>query len=149
MKKSFLYIAILLFAMVSCHTNSGVTKFGQEIPFSKAEGYFFRNNLAVPERPLIIESKEDLERSFGYATTMSSRPTTIDFSNQAALAIVLPETDRPTDIVVKNIVKQHKDTLVVNCSVTRGESASYTMLPMTMVVIPKADVARVVVSREE
>ena len=107
------------------------------VNYREASGYFFKNNQPCPKDILVITNKAELERHFGYAATMSQRPTEVDFSKEAVLAIVLPETDLSTDIGIKGITSK-QGSLTVNYKVNTGAKNSYTIQPMRMIVVDKS-----------
>ena len=127
--KSIILIVCAI-AMAACSTASKVN-------FTEANGYFFKNNQPIPTDVLVIQSKAQMEQYFGYATTMSTRPTDVDFQSQAVIAIVLGETDTATEVKISDI-KLQDGNAVVTYKVVTGEKQSYTMLPMAMVVVDRA-----------
>ena len=149
MKRIVFGMLALAMAVAACQTGNNTAQSAQNVPFEVANGYFFRNDKAIPERPLVITSQEQLSEYFGCATTMSSRPTAIDFTTHAVIAVVVPPTSVSTDIVTKSITSEGTDTLVVNYSVNRGDSITYTMQPMAMMVIAKERLLNNVVGNAE
>ncbi|MCF0160567.1 MAG: hypothetical protein HUJ99_07225 [Bacteroidaceae bacterium] len=121
---------------------------GIDVTFKEAKGYFFKTGQPVPDDALVIRSKEELEQHFGYAATLSSRPTEIDFSQQAAIAVVLPETDRATEIRIHGVTSKGQD-LEVTYFVTTGESQSYTIQPMAMIIVSQERVTGQVILSEQ
>ena len=119
------------------------------VSFADAKGYFFKNNQPNPVNPVVIQSQEQLEKQFGYATTMDSRPTSVDFSKQAVIAIVLPETDRATEVKIKSIVPDANARLFVKYHVSVGKQQGYTIQPMAMVVVDKSSLKSNVVAVAE
>ena len=147
MKKIIFAIATLALILGSCRSNSAVSS--QEVKFKNADGYFFRNDRTVPDKPLVMTSKEQLEDNFGYAATMAFHPTEIDFANFAAIGIVVPPANQETDIVVKSVTKQSDNTLLVTYKVKKGSKLSYTIQPLKIVTIPKSLLLPNVISKEE
>ncbi|MCF0198657.1 MAG: hypothetical protein HUK02_04945 [Bacteroidaceae bacterium] len=139
MKRLFFCVAALLLILMACYVKPGEKAVAKDVAFEVASGYFFRNDRPVPAAPLVMTSQAELENYFGYATTMSSRPTAIDFTQQAALAIVEAPTQRHTDIEVTAIRRPTPDTLTVNYRVSVGDSLTYTLQPVTLVLIPRTD----------
>ena len=148
MKKVFFCMIALVIMLASCRSNTSSTATNQEVDFQVANGYFFRNDKAVPERPIVITSQQVLEEYFGYAATMSAKPTQIDFTKQAALAIVMQPTNVNTEIAVNSIVEHQNDTLLMNYSLSTGDSISYTIQPMAIVVISKENLLPNVEAKE-
>ena len=72
------------------------------------------------------------------ATTMGKdgKPTPIDFSKQFVLAIVLPVTDFATEInPVK--VEEKGDSLLYSYEVKTGEKQSYSIQPVSIIILDK------------
>lgn len=140
MKKILLAIAMLS-AMTACTSNSTeaakVNGESSEVVFEVARNYFFKNNQQIPSSPKIT-TEEEFNRLFGMATVMGKDggPTSIDFTNQFVLAIVLPVTDMATEI---NPVKVE----VKNCSlfytyeVKTGEKQTYSIQPVSIIILDK------------
>lgn len=143
MKRNILAIisAAVLFAMVlaSCSSNRSVVASnengGKNVAYTLARNYFFRNDAKIPADPKIT-SQAQLESLFGMATHMGAdgRPTEINFKKQMGVAIVLPETDRATEIKV-NSVSSNGQQVTVNYDVVRGEHRSYSIQPMELLII--------------
>jgi hypothetical protein len=91
----------------------------------------------IPEYPKIV-SEEEFNKLFGMATTMGEdgKPTAIDFTKQFVLAIVLPETDFATEInPIK--VEEKGDTLLYTYNVMKGEKQTYSIQPVSIIIIDK------------
>jgi hypothetical protein len=112
------------------------------IPYSVVEGYFVRNDVQMPVNPK-IETAEDFDRLFGAATTMSRKPTQIDFSRQFVVAIILPETAYSTEITPLNIRKTWRRRLTVQYKVTVGAAQTYTVRPLLLLVIDRINKGKV------
>lgn len=130
MVKIFAFIAITAaFALSSCG--------GDEVSFRKGESYFVRND--VGQLPDFITSDAERDSVLGMATTMFSIPTPIDFNTEVAVPVALPETNVETDIQIASL-QADGDTLVVKCDVRRGQAVSYTMRPLAIAIVNKADI---------
>ena len=72
----------------------------KEVAFGIAKNYFFKNDLDILPASPKITTEENFNKLFGMATTMGKdgKPTSIDFSKQFVLVIVLPVTDIATEI---------------------------------------------------
>ena len=128
--KKLLLTACICAILAACSTAS-------KVEFAEANGFFFKNNQPTPTEALVIRNTAELEEHFGYATTMSSRPTAIDFTKQAAIAIVLPVTDHDTQISVAEVTAKGSD-LEVAYTVKTGEKQSYSIQPLAILVVDKA-----------
>ena len=116
-----------------------------EISFDVAKNYFFKNGAAIPASPKIT-SEEMFNKLFGMATTMDKdgKPTAIDFSKQFALAIVLPVTDVATEIhPVK--VEEKGGSLLYTYAVKTGEKQTYSIQPVSIIILDKKYVDKEVV----
>ena len=140
MKKILFAFAVLL-AMAAC-TNKPVTAVENnteesEVAFEVAKNYFFKNDQVIPEYPKITTG-EEFNKLFGMATTMGEegKPTAIDFTKQFVLAIVLPVTDFATEInPVK--VEEKGDSLLYTYEVKTGEKQSFTVQPVSIIILDK------------
>ena len=131
----------MLLAIAAC-TNKPVTAVedneeSSEVAFEVAKNYFFKNDQVIPEYPEIT-TEEEFNKLFGMATTMgeNGKPTTIDFTKQFVLAIVLPVTDFATEInPVK--VEEKGDSLLYSYDVKIGEKQSFRIQPVSIIVLDK------------
>jgi len=140
MKKILLLLAAAL-VLLSC---------GSEIAYREARNYFFRNDAAVPQNP-VVNSQAEMDSLFGCATTMGpdGKPTAIDFEKEFVVAIVLPETSHATTIVPGKMLKQG-DELVFTYHLDRAaEDAGYTMRPIYLAIVGRDGQAPRVTLREE
>ena len=110
----------------------------KEVAFEVARNYFFKNNSGIlPDNPQIT-TEEEFNKFFGMATTMGKdgKPTSIDFSKQFILAIVLPVTDIETEInPVK--VEENGDSLLYSYEIKKGEKQSYSIQPVSIIILDK------------
>ncbi|MBO4316239.1 MAG: hypothetical protein J5867_09815, partial [Prevotella sp.] len=108
-----------------------------EVAFEVAKNYFFKNDQVIPEYPKIT-TEEEFNKLFGMATTMGKdgKPTAIDFTKQFVFAIVLPETDFSTEInPVK--VEEKGDSLLYTYEVKSGEKQSFSIQPVSIIILDK------------
>ena len=139
--KKILFAFTMLLAIAAC-TNKPVTAVDNneestEVVFEVAKNYFFKNNQVIPEYPKIV-SEEEFTKLFGMATKMGEdgKPTAIDFTKQFVLAIVLPVTDFATEInPVK--VEEKGDSLLYSYEVKTGEKQSYSIQPVSIIILDK------------
>ncbi|SEO18465.1 hypothetical protein SAMN05216436_1443 [bacterium A37T11] len=112
----------------------------EEVPYTLANHYFVKNNVAKVDHPKIADEKT-FHEVFGAAAVMGDggNPTPIDFNKQYAVAIVLDETDVATAI---EDISVHKNTgsgqVEVNYKVKTGEKQSFTTRPTAILIINKA-----------
>ncbi len=113
----------------------------QEIRYTLANGYFFRNDAVIDILPHSITSESELLNYFGYATVMGAggTSTSIDFNKSMVIPIVLPPTDKSTEIVIDDLLKTSDSQLQLIFHVDRGsESRSYTIIPCKLLVVDAA-----------
>lgn len=142
MKKIVLAIVTLL-VMAACNSSkpaeSAVDKneATEEVAFVEAKNYFFKNDQQIPDN-VKITSEEEFHKLFGMATVMgeNGKPTAIDFNKQMVLAIVMPQTDQATEITPVK-VEWKCDTLYYTYDVKTGEKQSYTIQPMSIIIVDK------------
>jgi hypothetical protein len=139
--KNILLAFTMLLAMVACTNKPATTvednEESSEVAFEVAKNYFFKNDQVIPEYPKIT-TEEEFNKLFGMATTMgeNGKPTAIDFTKQFVLAIVLQETDFATEInPVK--VEEKGDSLLYTYDVKTGEKQSFTIQPVSIIILDK------------
>lgn len=152
MKIILLAIAMLL-GMTACtgHSTEATTvnEVSSEVAFEIAKNYFFKNDQQIPASPKIT-TEEEFNKLFGMATVMGEdgKPTSIDFTKQFVLAIVLPVTDTATEInPVK--VEAKSDKLFYTYEVKSGEKQTYSIQPVSIIILDKQYEDNEVVLNEE
>ena len=140
MKKIFLSIVALL-TMTACTSHSTDANINSEetgeVDYEVAKNYFFKNDQQIPASPKIT-TEEEFNKLFGMATVMGKdgKPTSIDFTKQFVLAIVLPVTDMATEInPVKVEVKS--DSLFYTYEVKTGEKQTFSIQPVSIIILDK------------
>jgi hypothetical protein len=79
----------------------------------------------------------EFSQSFHPATTMSAKPTDINFALEKVAAIVLPETGRETSIEVDSTYISN-NTLYINFRVVQGtEERTFSTIPVKILSIDK------------
>lgn len=142
MKKIIFAFATLL-AVVACTTKPTETATvennndAEEVAFEVAKNYFFNNGQEISASPKITTS-EEFSKLFGMATAMGKdgKPTEIDFTKQFVLAIVLPVTDMATEISPVK-VEAKGDSLLYTYDVKTGEKQSFTIQPVSIIILDK------------
>ena len=108
------------------------------MPFTLARNYYRRNDNVEDVLPLKISSEEELLRFFGYAAVMgrNGEPTKIDFEKSFVIPIILPETNRETEIVIDGLYHKRPESLTLAFETVQGEEPlSYTTLPFELLVV--------------
>ena len=123
-------------------TNAGKpVDHSQDIKYTLASGYFFRNDAVIDILPHKITSENEFLNYFGYATVMGpgGTPTVIDFDKSMVIPIVLPPTDKYTEILIDDLLKTAENQLQLIFHIERGnESRSYTIIPCKLLVVDAA-----------
>ncbi|SBV90363.1 hypothetical protein [uncultured Dysgonomonas sp.] len=112
----------------------------KDVDFTLAKNYFVNNTVTKLENPK-IETQEQFDEIFGTAAHMGNdgKPTVIDFSKQNVLAVVLPETDRQTEIYPVSLQKDEKGEILLTYEVKVGQKQTYTIRPNFAVIIDKSE----------
>ena len=141
--KKVLFAFAALIALAACGNKQAAApisednKESSEVAFEVAKNYFFKNDQVIPEYPKITTEAE-FTKLFGMATMMgeNGKPTAIDFTKQFVLAIVLPATDFATEInPVK--VEEKGDSLLYTYEVKTGEKQSFSIQPVSIIILDK------------
>jgi len=109
------------------------------IAFTVAKNYFVRNDAGKVHNPK-IETAEEFRQIFGMAATMgkNGRPTTIDFTRQYVIAVLLPETNRTTTIDPVSLRKDAMGEIVLTYKIVVGQEQSYTIIPNLIIVVDRS-----------
>ena len=111
------------------------------VPYTLAGNYYRRNDDIEDVLPEKITSEEDLLRFFGYAAVMgrNGEPTKIDFDKSFVIPIVLPQTDKETEIVIYGLYHTRPESLTLAFETVQGEEPlGYTMLPFKLLIVDSA-----------
>lgn len=133
-------LALITVAMlVGCSPLSKIEKEGYPINYTELANYYVLNNVDVSKtQRLVINSQQTFEAYFGEAAVMgrNGQPTMVNFKTQYVLAVVLPETDRQTEVIPGEVV-QNGNTVVMNYRVNKGAKTTYRMVPFAAIAIDK------------
>ena len=139
-KVLFAFAAIIVLA--ACGNKQTVapvesSEASNEVTFEVAKNYFFKNGQEIPASPKITTA-EDFGKLFGMATTMGEdgKPTPIDFSKHFVLAIVHPVTDYATEIKPVKVTEKG-DSLFYTFEVNKGEKQTYSIKPISIIILDK------------
>ena len=136
---SSLLFALSLVVFAACDSKPVMT----EVPYTKLQNYFFRNDAQIPTNPK-IDTREQFDSLFGMATLMGSngQPTAVDFKRQFVISVVLPVTNRQTDLYDEQL-RSYKDLLGHShldfwYSAERGsDTLSYKMQPVLLIAVDR------------
>ncbi len=133
-------LALITVAMlVGCSPLSKIEKEGYPINYTELANYYVLNNVDVSKtQRLVINSQQTFEAYFGEAAVMgrNGQPTMVNFKTQYVLAVVLPETDRQTEVIPGEVV-QNGNAIVMNYRVNKGAKTSFRMVPFAAIAIDK------------
>lgn len=140
MKKILIILAIAAI-VVACKST-------EEVPFTEAQNYFVRNDAPMPV-PTVITAEEEFDGYFGMAAFMGKdgKPTPIDFTTQMVLPIVLPVTDIETEIKPVK-VELKGDSLIYTYSVQIGEPISFSIQPLSLIILDKQYESKTIVLKQ-
>jgi hypothetical protein len=83
---------------------------------------------------LVIDNEKDFNYYFGPAAIMGGKPTDINWGKQFVIAILLPETNKPT-MVTPMEVKQSPGNVIFRFQVNKGRKTSYKLIPFAAVAL--------------
>lgn len=144
MKKIF-SLWVLLVSFFSGMAQTQVSAPNTVVPYSIAKNYFLRNDIQPAfdndgkEMDLVfMTTKDELEKTFGYATSMGPKgtPTKIDFTKQFALGIIAKENEYITKVTVKSLVKNDKE-LVLTYEVETDEKKTGASKDFVLIVVDR------------
>jgi hypothetical protein len=108
-----------------------------KISYRKMEHYFIKN-YAKPPKNNRLENIEQLENVFGYASTMTNKPTQINFDNEFVVPIIFKETKCQTDIEITDVGFNYTP-LTISYKIIKGRNlGSYTIKPFHGFVFEKS-----------
>ena len=142
--KSFISVVMLGAMIIGCSVNNDMSEKkkkseNDDVSFIEARNYFCKNGMDSLLTNPKITSENTFHEIFGMATTMgeNGKPTTIDFDKQFVVAVVLPVTDLDTRVKPEKVIDKG-DTLCYVYSVEQGERMSYSIQPVSIVIIDRA-----------
>lgn len=144
MKKITIILALTAVVVLCCQCSTSkelrrAEKGAIDIPYVVLKNYYVRNDVDCSKlQRLIIDDERDFKAFFGEAALMGGLPTDINWNKQYVLAVLLPETNRPT-MVTPLEVKQSPGSIIFKYQVNRGSKSSYTLIPFTAVAINRTE----------
>ena len=134
MKRLILSMAVIATFLTSCGNSKNA------VSYTPTENYFVNNTFQNTKvETLKIDSQADFDRIFGGATTMTARPTAIDFSKQSVLAIVAPASNKEVKIVVKALETTLTGGILVKYTIDEGKDLGYTAQSSEILIVNKTD----------
>lgn len=132
-------------AVSGSNNTEEVESSGSKIRYVVANHYFVRNDVKIFKNTKIT-TQEAFDKIFGCAAVMGKdgMPTSIDFAKQYVIAVIKPETDRPTTLIAKNLMKNAEGKIVFSYKALIGEKQTYTMVPSLIIVVDKTNTGDIV-----
>lgn len=127
-----------MLATFTTTTNATSKKADNTVHYTELHNYFHNNDASMPSSPLITTQKE-FDAQFGMAAYMGKggQPTPVNFKKQVVLAIVLPVTNKSTDIDSISVKQSRKDELTLAYTVHEGVDMGYSIQPVYLMAIDK------------
>lgn len=99
-------------------------------------GYFTKNTIEDGTIETIINSQNDFDKYFGVAMVMGeNKPTVIDFESDFVIAVILPITNKTTNINTN--IEDKGDFIEFSYQVSEGETQSFTTRPTILKAIDR------------
>ena len=137
--RRLLFTLLAVAILAGCNPLSKIEKAGYPINYTELMNYYVLNTIDVSKtQRLVINSQAPFDSYFGEAAVMghNGQPTVVNFKTQYVLAVVLPATDRQTEVIPGEVV-QNGNTVVMNYRVNKGAKTSYRMVPFAAIAIDK------------
>ena len=113
-------------------------KGAKSVPYTVLENYYVRNDIdGSKQHQLILDNERDFNAYFGPAAIMGGQPTDINWNKQFVVAILLPETNKPT-MVTPMGVKQSPGNVIFKYQVNKGRKTSYKLIPFAAVALNRS-----------
>lgn len=152
--KSLLFITLLCLTILSsCNEPKQSNKIEYEetveisdtLSFQIAKYYFAKNKVDSIHTEK-IETLERFNEMFGSAAVMGMDTTNfpINFINNYALTIILPETNLAQTITPFSLVKKSTENINFNYQITTGEEQTFSIRPCLIIVVNKSNDGNVI-----
>ena len=125
---------------------AGVVTTDSIVPYRLAENYFATSD----SLPTVITSAKEQEKYLGMATSMGNTPTTIDWSREFVIPIVLPPTGTETEIIPVSLIRNSSGGLTLTYRLREGFSLhGAKMRPFVALIVSRDYLAPVTLQQEE
>ena len=125
---------------------AGVVTTDSIVPYRLAENYFATSD----SLPTVITSAKEQEKHLGMVTAMGHTPTTIDWSREFVIPIVLPSTDSSMEIIPVSLVRNTSGGLTLSYRLKHGISRHGSeMRPFVAIIVSRDYLAPVTLQQEE
>lgn len=115
---------------------------GQEVRYNEAVNYAVRND-APEQTARVVYDMETFDSIFTPTATMGEegRPSLIDFGFEVVVPVILPVTDRATELEIKSVTsetrKDGQKFLIVAYKAKRGKKNSYKIHPAKILLVSR------------
>ena len=143
MKKFAIILSLTLVALLCCQCATSqyarAKKGAKDIPYVALDNYYVRNDVdCSKQQRLIFDNERDFNTFFGQAAVMGGLPTDINWKKQYVIAIILPETDRTTNVIPKE-VKQSPGNVIFKYQLNRGLKTGYRQVPFAAIALNRTE----------
>ena len=143
MKKFAIILAVTVTALLCCQCSTSqyaqAKKGAKSIPYVVLDNYYVRNDIdCSKQQRLIIDNEQDFNAVFGPAAVMGGLPTDINWKKQYVIALILPETDRTTNVMPKD-VQQSPGNIIFKYQLNRGHKTGYRQVPFAAIALNRAE----------
>ncbi len=128
-------LCIWVFTSCCCYKTTGKI---QKVDYKEAYNYFLNQGQERVVSSKITTQKE-FDRYFGMAAFMGKggNPTVINFKKEFVIPIVLPETDKDTDILDVSLEGNERE-LKLTYRVKEGKQQSFFIQPIKLLIVDNA-----------
>ena len=142
MKKLTFILTLCAMVMLCCQCTTSkelrkAKKGAKSVQYEWLQNYYVRNDVNLDftkPQHLVIDNEKDFNYYFGPAAIMGGKPTDINWGKQFVIAILLPETNKPT-MVTPMEVKQSPGNVIFRFQVNKGRKTSYKLIPFAAVAL--------------
>jgi len=138
-----LSLCVTVMLCCQCTTSKELRKAkkgAKSVQYEWLQNYYVRNDVDLDfSKPqhLVIDNENDFNHYFGPAAIMGGKPTDINWNKQFVIAILLPETNKPT-MVTPMGVKQSPGNVIFKYQVNKGRKTSYKLIPFAAVALNRS-----------
>lgn len=143
MTKLAIILSLTLVALFCCQCATSeyarAKKGAKDIPYVALDNYYVRNDVdCSKQQRLVFDNERDFNAVFGQAAVMGSLPTDINWKKQYVVALILPETNRTTNVMIKQ-VKQSSGNVIFKYQLNRGLKTGYRQVPFAAIALNRAE----------
>lgn len=147
--------ASIVMGAASCATSKDTDLAdAKEVRYNEAVNYAVRND-APKQTARVVYDMETFDSIFTPTATMGEqgRPSLIDFGFEVVVPVIMPVTDRSTELKIQEVTagtgKDGQQYLVVYYKVKRGKKLSYKVQPAAILLVGREYVGSKVILIEK